>query len=120
MTAEKDVQVARKKGRGGEVIWAMPERKHLFLYEVFPKGRHKKYIFFYFSLKRGGGSHLFQKGFIIKKSFFGKNGGGLKISEKRKKNCFCYASPYSTLVLRAVKYLNYDGSELPTKFFHLM
>ena len=36
MTAEKDVQVARKKGRGG-VIWAMPERKHLFLKEVFPK-----------------------------------------------------------------------------------
>ena len=42
MTAEKDVQVARKKGRGGgggggEVIWAMPERKHSFLNEVFPK-----------------------------------------------------------------------------------
>ena len=39
MTAEKDVQVARKKGRGGggEVIWAMPERKHSFLHEVFPK-----------------------------------------------------------------------------------
>ena len=39
MTAEKDVQVARKKGKGGgrEVIRAMPERKHLFLYEVFPK-----------------------------------------------------------------------------------
>ena len=36
MTAEKDVQVARKKGRGGEVIWAMPERKHSFLNEVFP------------------------------------------------------------------------------------
>ena len=36
MTAEKDVQVARKKGRGGEVIWAMPERKHSFLKEVFP------------------------------------------------------------------------------------
>ena len=36
MTAEKDVQVARKKGRGGEVIWAMPERKHSFLHEVFP------------------------------------------------------------------------------------
>ena len=33
MTAEKDVQVARKKGRGGgggEVIRAMPERKHFF------------------------------------------------------------------------------------------
>ena len=32
MTAEKDVQVARKKGRweGGEVIRAMPERKHSF------------------------------------------------------------------------------------------
>ena len=39
MTAEKDVQVARKKGRvGGEVIWAMPERKHSFLKEVFPYG----------------------------------------------------------------------------------
>ena len=39
MTAEKDVQVARKKGRGegGEVIWAMPERKHFFFHEVFPK-----------------------------------------------------------------------------------
>ena len=38
LTAEKDVQVARKKGRGegGEVIRAMPERKHLFLKEVFP------------------------------------------------------------------------------------
>ena len=38
MTAEKDVQVARKKGRGrgGEVIWAMPERKHSFSNEVFP------------------------------------------------------------------------------------
>ena len=38
MTAEKDVQVARKRGRGegGEVIWAMPERKHSFLKEVFP------------------------------------------------------------------------------------
>ena len=32
MTAEKDEQVARKKGRGGggEVIRAMPERKHFF------------------------------------------------------------------------------------------
>ena len=38
MTAEKDVQVARKKGRGkgGEVIRAMPERKHSFFNEVFP------------------------------------------------------------------------------------
>ena len=38
MTAEKDVQVARKKGRGegGEVIRAMPERKHSFFQEVFP------------------------------------------------------------------------------------
>ena len=40
MTAEKDVQVARKRGRGEggeeEVIWAMPERKHSFLREVFP------------------------------------------------------------------------------------
>ena len=37
MTAEKDVQVARKKGGGGgEVIWAMPERKHSFSNEVFP------------------------------------------------------------------------------------
>ena len=35
MTAEKDVQVARKRG-GGEEIWAMPERKHSFLKEVFP------------------------------------------------------------------------------------
>ena len=35
MTAEKDVQVARKRGRG-EVIWAMPERKHSFSEEVFP------------------------------------------------------------------------------------
>ena len=43
MTAEKDVQVARKKGRGGEVIWAMPERKHSFLHEVFP------YFTFYMS-----------------------------------------------------------------------
>ena len=34
MTAEKDVQVARKKGRGVAVIWAMPERKHFFLKEV--------------------------------------------------------------------------------------
>ena len=41
MTAEKDVQVARKKGRGGgEVIWAMPERKHSFLHEVFPYGNN--------------------------------------------------------------------------------
>ena len=38
MTAEKDVQVARKKGRGrgGEGIWAMPERKHFFFHEGFP------------------------------------------------------------------------------------
>ena len=38
MTAEKDVQVARKKGRGGGggVIRAMPERKHSFLKVVFP------------------------------------------------------------------------------------
>ena len=37
MTAEKDVQVARNGGRGGgEVIWAMPERKHSFFQEVFP------------------------------------------------------------------------------------
>ena len=43
MTAEKDVQVARKKGRGGEVIWAMPERKHSFLNEVFPKPKIKIY-----------------------------------------------------------------------------
>ena len=41
MTAEKDVQVARKRGRGegGEVIRAMPERKHSFLKEVFPKAK---------------------------------------------------------------------------------
>ena len=25
-----------KEGEGGEVIWAMPERKHSFLHEVFP------------------------------------------------------------------------------------
>ena len=39
MTAEKDVQGARKKGRGGggEEIGAMPEKKHSFLNEVFPK-----------------------------------------------------------------------------------
>ena len=47
MTAEKDVQVARKKGRG-EVIWAMPERKHSFLNEVFPNtvlfGSWKSYL----------------------------------------------------------------------------
>ena len=38
MTAEKDVQVARKKGRGGGggVIWAIPERKHSFFQELFP------------------------------------------------------------------------------------
>ena len=33
----KEVQVARKRGRGGGVIRAMPKRKHLFLWEVFPK-----------------------------------------------------------------------------------
>ena len=27
-----------KEGEGGEVIWAMPERKHSFLNEVFPNG----------------------------------------------------------------------------------
>ena len=27
----------RRGGGGGEVIWAMPERKHSFLNEVFPK-----------------------------------------------------------------------------------
>ena len=27
----------RRGGGGGEVIWAMPERKHSFLHEVFPK-----------------------------------------------------------------------------------
>ena len=27
----------RRGGGGGEGIWAMPERKHLFLKEVFPK-----------------------------------------------------------------------------------
>ena len=32
------VQVAQIGGRGGEVIRAMPERKHLFLQEVFPLG----------------------------------------------------------------------------------
>ena len=36
LTAKKDVQVARNGGRGGEVIRAMPERKHSFLNEVFP------------------------------------------------------------------------------------
>ena len=38
LTAEKDVQVARNVGRGGwgEVIRAMPERKHSFFKEVFP------------------------------------------------------------------------------------
>jgi len=42
MTAKKDVQVARKKGRGGgEVIWAMPERKHSFSQEVFPNELHE-------------------------------------------------------------------------------
>ena len=46
--------------------------------------------------------------------------GGSQDFGGKEKNCFCYASPYSTLVLRAVKYFNYDGSELPTKFFHLM
>ena len=38
--AEKDVQVAQNGGRGGEggeEIWAMPERKHSFFMEVFPK-----------------------------------------------------------------------------------
>ena len=34
LTAEKDVQVARKRGRG--VIRAMPERKHSSFWEVFP------------------------------------------------------------------------------------
>ena len=34
MTVKKDVQVARKRGREGEVIRAMPERKHFFR-EVF-------------------------------------------------------------------------------------
>ena len=37
--AEKDVQVARNGGRGGggELIRAMPERKHSFFFmEVFP------------------------------------------------------------------------------------
>ena len=35
---EKDDQVARIGGRGGGVylIWAMPERKRAFLYDVFP------------------------------------------------------------------------------------
>ena len=42
MTAEKDVQLARKRGRGGEVIWAMPERKHSFFQEVFPYRTHLK------------------------------------------------------------------------------
>ena len=27
---KKEVQVARNEERGGEVIWAMPERKHFF------------------------------------------------------------------------------------------
>ena len=47
MTAEKDVQVARKKGRGegGEVIRAMPERKHSFLKEVFPKRFIAAYLY---------------------------------------------------------------------------
>ena len=41
MTAEKDVQVARKKGRGGgEVIWAMPERKHFFFMRCSLRGGH--------------------------------------------------------------------------------
>ena len=37
----EDVQVPQNGGeggwgRGGEVIWAMPERKHSFFQEVFP------------------------------------------------------------------------------------
>ena len=49
MTAEKDVQVARKKGRGGgEEIWAMPERKHSFLHEVFPKAKDHTFSPFLF------------------------------------------------------------------------
>ena len=34
--SKKEVQVARNGGEG-EVIRAMPERKHFFLREVFPK-----------------------------------------------------------------------------------
>ena len=30
-------KLPERRGGGGEVIRAMPERKHLFLYEVFPK-----------------------------------------------------------------------------------
>ena len=33
---EKGDQVARIGGRGGYLIWAMPERKRAFTYEVFP------------------------------------------------------------------------------------
>ena len=31
-------KLPERRGGGGEVIWAMPERKHSFLKEVFPKG----------------------------------------------------------------------------------
>ena len=45
LTAEKNVQAARNGGRGGgEVIRAMPERKHSFLKEVFPKGLFTYYV----------------------------------------------------------------------------
>ena len=47
LTSEKDVQVARNGGRGGgEVIRAMPERKHSFLKEVFPYQQHPEKVFF--------------------------------------------------------------------------
>ena len=29
-------KLPERRGGGGEVIWAMPERKHSFLHEVFP------------------------------------------------------------------------------------
>ena len=33
-------KLPERGGGGGEVIWAMPERKHSFLKEVFPKVLH--------------------------------------------------------------------------------
>ena len=37
--AEQHFQSSLQGFRGGEVIWAMPERKRFFLSEVFPNGQ---------------------------------------------------------------------------------
>ena len=42
------------EGGGGGEIWAMPERKHLFLKEVFPNSEEKKRLVLYLFIANAG------------------------------------------------------------------